>query len=174
MKRSSSFSFLLAIILTGVSTNWILTQKLPAKVATHFNFEGIPDGFMTIAGYRWFICIFSGIFPMFMLFMIGVVPSLFPGATNIPNRDYWFHPDRKTETMNYLFRMGCLLAGLMTLFFVGLNYVTVVANQNDPIRMPSNIFFIMLGTFLTGIGTWVFTLNKKFRRMVPARMEKDS
>lgn len=172
MKRITSFSFLLAVILTGVSTNWVLTQKLPAKVATHFNFEGIPDGFMTFAGYRWFICIFSAIFPMFMLFMIGVVPALLPGATNIPNRDYWFHPDRKTETMNYMFRMGCLMAGLMTLFFVGLNYVTVVANQNDPVRMPSTTFFIMLGIFLAGVAIWALTLHRKFRRMESTGVEK--
>lgn len=173
MKRSTAFPILLAVILAGVSTNWVLTQELPAKVATHFNFEGTPDGFMTLTGYRWFICIFSGVFPMFMVFMIGVVPSLLPGVTNIPHRDFWLHPDRKAETMNYLFCMGCWMASLMTLFFVGLNYVTVVANQSDPVRMPSRIFFTMLVAFLAGIATWVLALNRKFRRPVPDGVEKE-
>jgi hypothetical protein len=32
----------------GAFTNWFLTLNLPQKVATHFDFAGKPDGFMTL------------------------------------------------------------------------------------------------------------------------------
>lgn len=158
---------LLALLLVASVANWSLTLGLPPKVATHFNFEGKPDGFMALRSYQLFITLFTLGFPLFMLFMTGVLPGLFPGATNIPNRGYWMASERKQETMDYLFMMACRMSCLMIFFCVGLNVVTVMANKSTPVQMPHIPFFVMLGIFLSGLLIWVIALTRKFKRLGP-------
>ncbi len=156
---------LLAFIFTGASTNWIFTLSLPQKVATHFNFAGKPDGFMTLQNHQSFITLSTICFPLFMVFMVGVLPAWFPSLVNIAYRDYWFAPERKTQTFDYLFSMACKLGVLMVFFFVGLNVIIVLANKSNPILMPKPPFFVVMALFFLGVFLWVVMLFLKFRKV---------
>ena len=156
---------LLAFIFTGVFANWIFTLSLPQKVATHFNFAGKPDGFMTLQNHQSFITLSTICFPLFMVFMVGVLPAWFPSLVNIAHRDYWFAPERKTQTLDYLFSMACKLGVLMVFFFVGLNVIIVFANKANPVLMPKLLFFVVMALFLLGVFLWVVMLFLKFRKV---------
>ena len=156
---------LLASILMGVLANWIFTLSLPQKIATHFNFAGKPDGFMTLHNHQSFIILSTICFPLFMVFMVGVLPVWFPSLVNIAHRDYWFAPERKTQTLDYLFSMACKLGVLMVFFFVGLNIIIVLANKSNPALMPKLPFFVVMALFLLGVFLWVVMLFLKFRKV---------
>ena len=156
---------LLAFIFMGVFANWIFTLSLPQKIATHFNFAGKPDGFMTLLNFQSFITLSTICFPLVMVFMVGVLPAWFPSLVNISHRDYWFAPERKTKTLDYLFSMACKLGVLMVFFFVGLNVIIVLANNSNPVLMPKLPFFIVMLLFLLGILLWVVMLFLKFRKV---------
>jgi hypothetical protein len=156
---------LLAFIFMGAFTNWFLTLGLPQKIATHFNFAGKPDGFMTLQNHQSFIILSTICFPLFMVFMVGVLPAWFPSLVNISHRDYWFAAERKTQTLDYLFSMACKLGVLMVFFFVGLNVIIVLANNSNPVLMPILPFFIVMLLFLLGVLLWVVMLFLKFRKV---------
>ena len=156
---------LLAFIFMGAFTNWFLTLGLPQKIATHFNFAGKPDGFMTLQNHQSFIILSTICFPLFMVFMVGVLPAWFPSLVNISHRDYWFAAERKTQTLDYLFSMACKLGVLMVFFFVGLIVIIVLANNSNPVLMPKLPFFIVMLLFLLGVLLWVVMLFLKFRKV---------
>lgn len=157
--------FLLVFIFMGVFANWIFTLRLPNKVATHFNLAGNPDGFMTLQNHQSFIILSTIFFPLFMVFMVGILPAWFPSLVNISHRDYWFAPERKNQTFDYLYSMACKLGVLMVFFFVGLNVIIVVANNSSPVLMPKLPFFVVMALFLLGVFLWVIMLFLKFRKI---------
>jgi serine/threonine-protein kinase len=157
--------FLLVFVFMGVFANWIFTLSLPQKIATHFNFAGKPDGFMTLLNFQSFITLSTICFPLVMVFMVGVLPAWFPSLVNISHRDYWFAPERKTKTLDYLFSMACKLGVLMVFFFVGLNVIIFLANNSNPVLMPKLPFFIVMLLFLLGVLLWVVMLFLKFRKV---------
>ncbi len=165
MDRALHTLVLLVVIFMGAFTNWFLTLSLPQKVATHFDFAGRPDGYMTLQNHQSFMTLSTIGFPLFMVFMIGVIPSWFPSLVNISHRDYWFAPERKSQTLDYLFRMACILGVLMVFFFVGLNVIIVLANNSTPILMPKLPFFVVMGLFLFCIILWVVMLFLRFRKV---------
>ena len=165
MNKALNTLVFLAVVFMGVSANWFFTLSLPQKVATHFNFAGKPDGFMTIQNHQSFVILSTICFPLFMVFMVGVLPMWFPSLVNISHRDYWFAPDRKTQTLDYLFNMACKLGVLMVFFFVGLNVIIVLANNSNPVLMPKLPFFVVMALFLIGVLLWVVMLFLKFRKV---------
>lgn len=165
MDRAVHTLLLLVIIFMGAITNWFFTLSLPQKVATHFDFAGRPDGYMTLQNHQSFITLATIGFPLFMVFMVGVLPSWFPSLVNISHRDYWFAPERKSQTLDYLFRMACMLGVLMVFFFVGLNVIIVLANNSKPVLMPRPPIFILMGLFLFSVFSWVIMLFLRFRKL---------
>ena len=160
---------LLAFIFMGAFTNWVFTLSLPQKIATHFNLAGNPDGFMTLQNHQSFIILSTIFFPLFMVFMVGILPAWFPSLVNISHRDYWFAPERKNQTFDYLFSMACKLGVLMVFFFVGLNVIIVVANNSNPVLMPKLHFFVVMALFLLGVFFWVVMLFLKFKKVDPLK-----
>lgn len=165
MNKAVHTLVLLVVIFMGAFTNWFLTLGLPQKIATHFNFAGKPDGFMTLQNHQSFITLSTICFPLFMVFMVGVLPAWFPSTVNIAHRDYWFAPERKTQTLDYLFNMACKLGVLMVFFFVGLNVIIVLANNSNPVLMPKLPFFVVMALFFIGVFLGVVMLFLKFRKV---------
>ncbi|NDD99630.1 DUF1648 domain-containing protein [bacterium] len=156
---------LLVVVFMGAMANWFFTLSLPQKVATHFDFAGKPDGFMTLQNHQSFIILSTIFFPLFMVFMVGVLPGWFPSLVNISHRDYWFASERKSQTLGYLFGMACKLGVLMVFFFVGLNVIIVLANSSKPVFMPKLPFLVFTCSFLVSIVLWVVMLFMKFRKV---------
>lgn len=165
MDRALHTLVLLVVIFMGALTNWLLALNLPKIVATHFDFSGRPDGYMTLQNHQTFITLSTIGLPLFMVFMIGILPSWFPSLVNIAHRDYWFAPERKSQTLDYLFRMACKLGVLLVFFFVGLNGIIVLANNAKPVLMPKLPFSMVMGLFLLGVLLWVIVLFLKFRKV---------
>lgn len=163
MKVSSTF-VLFASVFIGCFINWIMTFGLPQKVATHFDISGNPDRFMTLQNHQIFIVLFTLVFPLFIVFMVGVVPAWFPSLVNISNRDYWFASERKKQTLDYLYAMAVRLGIIMVLFFVGLNILTIKANNSKPVVLPIGVFFTLLSGFLISVFVWVFLLFMRFKK----------
>lgn len=169
MKRVFHTFVLLVFVFFGALFNWFITLSLPQKVATHFDIAGRPDGFMDLQNHQSFIMLSTVFFPLFMVFMVGILPAWFPSLVNIAHRDYWFSAGRKSQTLDYLFFMACLLGVLMVFFFVGLNAIIVLANNSKPVLLPLGSFFIVIGLFLGSIFSWIVMLFLRFKRVDPLK-----
>ena len=84
-------------LLKGLGVNY--HPKLPDTVASHFNGSGEADGFSSKLTHSiTMVCLQAGMVLMFLIlgFALKKLPT---SMVNIPNKDYWFAPERKDETI---------------------------------------------------------------------------
>lgn len=136
---------------------------LPERVATHFSGSGQPDGWMTRSGYLWFITAFNMGITAFMVIIFYVIRFMPASLINMPNKAYWLSPERRPYTNEVLLLQGLILSCLMVLFFAGLHVLTVVANQNVPVRLSGTGMGVLTVCFFVGLGFWLLTFWRSFR-----------
>jgi serine/threonine-protein kinase len=150
-----------------IAATWFVlntTAELPAYVASHFRGDGLADGFMRRDAYRWFILVFAVGLPLLLVVLITYLPRRFPQATNIPNRDFWFAPERREQTLASLGQWALQLGCLFTLFACGVHWLVIQANARQPPRLANGPFLTMLVVFLVILGGWVVALLRRFRK----------
>ncbi len=140
------------------------SSELPERVATHFSFDGTPDGWMSRDKHLLFFALF-GIGISWFLACIGLVSRFIPTSfINLPNRDYWLSPERKHQTCLYMSRQMIWFGCIMVLFFAGIQYSIVKANQSSPVKMPNELFWFLFVGFLVAITIWTIALIQHFSK----------
>jgi serine/threonine-protein kinase len=162
-------TFLPAIVLTNLYILFLICvftspAFLPERFATSFNFSGEPECWMSRVSYMMFVS-GMGSFNVLCFVVLGFVCRIMPDKwVNVPQRSYWFAPERRGETMNYIFRQMIWYACLLTCFFIGLHFSTVHANKLDPIHLPQGEFITILGGFVAGTLIWLVLFLLHFGR----------
>jgi len=140
-------------------------DDLPLRLATHFNLEGRPNGWMSRDGFVEFSIGFCTLMPAFIvgvMSMTGWIPVSF---VNLPHRDYWLAPERRKATSALLLRYALWFACMNVLFITGVHWMVVQAN--DPIhgvRLSGLGMVFVAGTFLLGTGIWVSLVVQRFNK----------
>jgi hypothetical protein len=156
---------LVALVLTHAGLVLALlyaSQELPDPVASHFNGQGLADGWMSRAAHLWAM---TGMGFGLSTLMLATFYSIrfFPtGAFNLPHRDYWLAPERRAETCDALFHAGLWFISLLAAFLAAINLLIVAANNARPVRLSSSIW-LLLGAFLASSLWWAYTLYRRFR-----------
>ena len=133
MNRPKSAIVVLAVLYGALVVQVIVSYpRLPERVATHFGFNGTPNGWMSRAADAAF--------------------TLGTSAINIPNRAYWLAPERRRETDDKVFTLGLWIACLSVALFLGLHVLIVRANRAVPVGLPAEAGIGLMSAFLTGIG----------------------
>lgn len=143
-----------AIVLTN--------DKLPPVVASHFNAGGAPDGWMPRDSYLWSMVGVATIIPAFIVGSFYILGFLGDGAMNLPHRDYWLAPERRTETYKVLFSAGLWIATIVVLTVLGVHLFVVAANAAHPVALSSYVW-LLLGGVLSGVGCILFWLLHRFK-----------
>lgn len=155
---SLALSFALFITLVASTS-----PLLPEKVASHFNFYGEADGWMNKGGYLVMTHLFGLGLPSVMMLMFQLTRYLPGWMVNMPNKEYWLSPARRSFTANLLTRHGAWL-GCATLFLLaGLHALAVQANRMSPPRMASAWLATLMVLYFVGLGWWTFSFSRLFR-----------
>lgn len=152
-----SFIFLMSVFL--------LSEKLPAKVATHFNAAGQADGWMTKNGHVLIILLIGFLISDFLI-AICYAMRFFPSSTlNVPNKDYWRSKEHYPEACDFMFRHSFWMASMVIALLTLINYSIVQANRLNPPHLDVKGSFAVVVLFLIGVFGWVgyliFHFNKK-------------
>ncbi len=131
---------------------------LPSQVASHFNGDGRPNGWMTRSDYL----IFIGAIPLLLAGFFGLLAWLVktvPGNwVNIPRRDFWLVPERRALTSAIILRRLLWLACLIVCFFGGLHWAIVEAHRQTPPHLSGGSFLFLIIGFLICLIIWVASL----------------
>jgi len=137
--------------------------ELPARVASHFDIQGRPNGWMSRD-----VCIYFtlglGIFmPAFIVGMMALTRWIPVNLVNLPNREYWLAPERRKETSALLLHFGLWFACMNVLFVTGLHWLIVQSNGpgQAPQLSTDGITFVA-GGFLAGTIVWTILLLLRF------------
>jgi uncharacterized membrane protein len=152
--KNSRTPVVLWVLLCGIFFGCLAltAPQLPQHVASHFAAGGEPNGWMSRSAYLQFIGIFGAVVP---LFIVVIFRSLPVNLINVPNRDFWFAPERSAHSRDYLFRQSFWFADLMIGFFTGVHLAVVQANGHSPAQLSLPSLLGVAGIFFV----WNFDLN---------------
>ncbi len=139
---------------------WYL-PALPDRVATHFGNGGRPDGFMSKTGYA---ILMTGILIGIPLFIgvTGFALRWLPDALiNLPNEQYWLHPDRREISLQKTENFCWLMSALTSAFLMVINHLSIEANlEHRALHEPS--VWVLLIVYLLATGAGIFWLYRQF------------
>jgi len=142
---------LIALLSSGaagvllVSYHW---QRLPDRVASHFNGSGAVDGWMSRdANFILSAGLLVGLTAMFCFLGI-MMQRLSQKWINLPNKDYWFAAERQQETRRHLAGWSWTFGALLNLFLIFTFHQVFLANMSDPVAMDNTVMFAGLAIYL--------------------------
>ncbi len=137
--------------------------QLPEYVASNFAGSGEAQAWTPKRGFF----VFSlGILGMIVLLFMGLkalMLKLPASLINIPNRDYWFAPERKAQSISFLGKtFGWIGVGTLAFSVIVLQMV-IDANLTDPPRL-SSAFLVVFAVYMVGmLGTVGWLVRYFFR-----------
>src|SRR5713101_4635029 len=104
MMRDSRLPKLLFALLGAYAAIHFLSyySQLPTVVASHFNGQGLANGWQTKPA---FFTVFAGVSVLAAVIGFGIplmVASLPPQLINLPNKNYWLSPEQFAGTLEFL------------------------------------------------------------------------
>jgi len=165
MKSSRAAGIVLALLYGCFLGYWAWSgSQLPERVATHFGVGGEPDGWMTRSASQKSALVFGFAFPLFVVVLCYAARFLPERLINLPRKDYWLAPERRSETFNYLVGHSLWFACLAVCFVIWVQYSIVQANQRTPPHLVSAQDLSAAGLFMVGTAIWVLALVRHFHR----------
>lgn len=162
LRLPGSIFFLLVVY--GAMQGRFYAAKLPAIIATHFAAGGRPNGWQTHAAFYYTELFAVGLATLWgfgVPALIGVLPV---SLVNVPNKQYWFAPQRRVGTLAY-FRMSFAWFGCALLaFLIFVNELVFRANLTTPRQLNATAFVTALFLFLGFTAVWTVRLIAKFAK----------
>jgi uncharacterized membrane protein len=165
MKSSRKPALILQFLCAAFLTYLIVSSnQLPERVATHFDMDGKPNGWMSRSSLL-VLSITLGIgLPLGALLLFFGSRFLPKAFLNIPNRDYWLEDSRRQETFSYLSRQSLWLNSILVCFLMGIHFLVVQANLSPQKHLSTPVLFTFCGLFLVAIGIWVGSIFRHFNK----------
>jgi uncharacterized membrane protein len=140
--------------------------QLPPKVASHFDLHGNPDGWMSRASSTEIMLAVAILAPGIVVVTMAGAGRIPISFINLPHRDYWLAPERRTAALDVLRRYGLWFATLNVLFLTGLQALTVDANLQPPPHQL-NMQHLLIGAILYLALTvlWTIRLLRHFAKV---------
>lgn len=161
-RRGRSLVSLICLMVFSVTFVIYTSYFLPSKIATHFNMNNEPDGWMTRSAYLLLILILLISIPIVISAGFGVLSQKFPHLLNVPNGDYWLAPRRLHESLDFLAAHGHRLGRLVIVLMTGLHFVVLIAHRAEPPMLPQSWLMAILLGFVFSLAMWVLALYRRF------------
>jgi hypothetical protein len=114
-------------LLTSASIAFFIYfgRDFPPTMAVHFGLGGAPNGYMDRVKFIVLGSFLSFMLPIFIATVIGVLPRVLPPSMiSLPNKAYWFAPERRAATLDFMLWAGlwvaCFVQVLLLVAFVGI------------------------------------------------------
>ncbi len=165
--RSARLPLIIFVLLYSAFVIFVLVTvgQLPDRVASHFGASGAANGWMSRDSHVRYMMTFGLFFPLAVPAVCYCVRFLPVGLVNIPRREYWLAPERKSETINFLFRHAVWFGCLSVCFVAGSHWLVVDANLHSPPQLSTRLLVAVAGGFIAGLAWWIVVLLRRFMRV---------
>lgn len=157
------YTIVALFLLLGVGQLAWHFPKLPNEVASHFDGAGEPDGFMSKSRYMMFQAGLLVGLPLVLLGSGQLLSVLPTSMVNMPNREFWFHPDRKAETLSFMQSMMAWITIATQAFFILISQLVYSANVRPNGNLTTPIFLVVLVAYFVAIGASVLVMMRRFQ-----------
>lgn len=155
----------LATMVAAVAVALWSHEGLPERVAIHFDFAGVADGFASRSTSAWLL---AGAVVAATAILWGVASLariLPPSAINVPNRSYWLAPDRRQETVRFIGAWGHGFGAAVNVFLAWVAFLVGRANLQAPPHLDNGPMWVGLAVFVVAVGASVTALVARFARV---------
>jgi uncharacterized membrane protein len=159
------FALFVALLVAATVLLLATTGTLPDRIPTHFGAGGVPDAWMTRAGYTAFMLVFTVGLPLVMVWAIGGLPRAFPNLVSLPNREHWLASERREASLAFLVRHACWLGCMMVLMAAAVHVLLLRASAATPPRLEEGPFIALLTVFLAALAVWIVVIYRRFPRV---------
>jgi len=157
------------IALTAVIAVWALFviiyyPQTPEHLASHFNGQGVPNGWSSKDA---FYGLTAGIMALMVVVFLWLPRQrwFFNYKTrNLPNREYWFAPERAEASTDFLKAQWLWFGAASIALQTVVMFLAIDANLNPPPRLSSMTGWIVLVYFVY-VAVWLFQLFNRFRHI---------
>ena len=125
--------------------------QLPERLAVHFGASGEANGW---SGKGEFVVLFAAMEAFFVLFgvALAVVLDRIPAALiNIPHKDYWFSPERREESLEFVKNQILWIETATLGFFVAVAQLIFKENLGHSLPRLSGDFWYVLVAFVAAV-----------------------
>ena len=157
------------MFVANVVLSLVSLVLLPSRVAIHFGFGGIANGWASSCVNTLFL-IGANTFLFFCLYFTPRLVFMFPSKwVNLPNRDYWLRLENKAHTGEMFSSSMWEFGTALFLFLFAVQLLTIQANLSQPAKLNQKPFFSVLILFILYTVYWCVKLSRAFR--LPREME---
>ncbi|HEX4141400.1 MAG TPA: DUF1648 domain-containing protein [Candidatus Methylacidiphilales bacterium] len=140
-------------------------SALPAKVASHFDVHGHPDGWMSRAADTEILTAVALLVPAIVIGGMGGAGRIPVSFINRPHRDYWEDGGRRKAALGVLMRYAIWFAALNVLFLTGAQALIVEANVNAPHNLDMSRLTSGVIVYLVFTAVWTLLLLRRFSKV---------
>jgi len=145
-----------------VASLCFLAPELQARVATHFNGAGQPDGWMTRGQHLLFISLLGFGLPAFITGLSYCIRFLPSSMLNTPHSTFWRSPENYPVACRIILHWSYAVGALTLLWMTLLNYQLVAANRlSPPFISPTQALFTA-GFYVMGLVLLILQLVRTF------------
>lgn len=156
------FSILIALVVLLVAQFAYYYPQLPETVASHFDINGVPNGWMSKTTFG-VVMAFVTILTIGSTAGIALLLPHMQDAINIPNKDYWLAPERREETMAFIGSSLLWIACAVVLLLLVINFYVFRMNMEKTPALALPMIPTLL-TFLGVIGIIIARAILRFRK----------
>ncbi len=162
-RMRTSTKVLILLTLAVIAQAVYFFPRMPAVMSSHYDAVGHPNNYMTRGGTMVFTFVIQGI----ELFAFGVLPYLLrhiPVALiNVPNKKYWFAPERKEQTFDILIDSMHWMGTIVVMFFLSMMHLVYHANLRPGQQFAAGDAFVMTGLFVLATIGWIIWLMRRMK-----------
>lgn len=148
-----------ALILAHVALGLAVAatyERLPDRVATHFDSAGVPDGWESRPVYATYLLVAAALISGLCAGPTYLTRHLPDSLINIPNREHWLAPGRRAEAHDRIAALGLAIAAATTGLFIALHLLTVRANGLTPPRQAPAEGVGLVAAYLAILGCVIY------------------
>lgn len=156
---------LLALCVLGAAQAAWYAPRLPARPASDFAGDGAASGWSEkgdlLTMQVVLLAVTAWLFPL-IGWSLRRIPVKF---ISLPHPEYWLDPARREDTLAAVARALAWLGCGTTLFLLWSFQLTILANLNEPPRLPAAAMWSGLAAYLAYSAWWTLRLILRFQRL---------
>jgi hypothetical protein len=160
--RHPAFYLGLAWVLFLASLAYV-AARLPERVASHFDFHGQPNGWMSRPAFVVWTLVLGLVLPLVLAGLCRAIQFLPRQVVRLPHKTYWLAPERRAATARWLGRYALWLAAAVEVYAAVLNLQVLQANGQPAPHFQTALSYALLGFLLVVTAVWCVGLCRHFR-----------
>ena len=152
------------LVVVGAVRAHSYAAQMPEPIATHFRGGGMANGWQSqLAFYSTQVGVV--VLASFIAFGIPSIVGALPlSLINISNKDYWFAPERRADTLAFFAAQFAWFGCALLAFLLFVNELVFRANLTLPHRLNTGAFTVAMAAFLTFVAFWTVRIVIHFSK----------